>query len=75
MRYLLILNIFDANYTLQQWRLGRELATHVAKVSVHRSRVADNPRPAVLSHASRSREYDSIVFPCHVNVSVNPTYV
>lgn len=35
------------------------LATLVATVTLQRSRVADNPRPVALSHASRSRGYDS----------------
>lgn len=35
------------------------LATRVATVTLQRSRVADNPRPVALSHASRSRGYDS----------------
>lgn len=34
-------------------------ATRVAADALYRSRVADNPRPVVLSHASRSRGYDS----------------
>lgn len=51
------------------------LATRVATVALYRSHVADNPRPAALSHASHSRGYDSdgLSLSCLMHLSIPHT--